>query len=131
MADITLGSLYDANKSIMKTIAPVSEKRMQLDFAGVGAWMSSFVNTKYFMLMCKERSDFTLIHLNNFNYSDATQEIREVLEERGTLLGINYVHGENCYECWVREEADNPENSEVFLFMLFDADWMVVEVPSN
>ncbi len=129
MATVTLGNLYDANKAIMKTMAPVSEEKMKIDFAGIGAWMSSFPKTKYFMLMCKERSDFTLIHVLNYNYLNAVKEIREILEERGTLLGVNYIHGENCYECWVREEPTvELEEPVVYMFMLFDADWMVVEV---
>ena len=128
MAEITLGNLYQANCSIMKTIKPVPPKKMELDLANIGAWMSSFVGTKYFMLMCKERSDFTLIHLNDFNYLKAVKEIKEVLEERGTLLAVDYIHGENHYECWVRQEGETLEQSEVFMFMLFDADWMVVEI---
>lgn len=128
MAEITLGNLYQANCSIMKTIKPVPPKKMELDLANIGAWMSSFVGTKYFMLMCKERSDFTLIHLNDFNYLKAVKEIKEVLEERGTLLAVDYIHGENHYECWVRQEGETPNQSEVFMFMLFDADWMVVEI---
>lgn len=129
MADFDLNmTLYDANKSIMKTMAPVPEAKMKQDFAGIGAWMSKFVGTEYFMLMCKERSDFTLLHLKNPNYLETIKELRALLEERGTLLGVNYVHGEDCYECWVRVEATEFQEAEVFMFMLFDAQWMVIEV---
>lgn len=129
MASVTLGNLYDANRAILKTMAPVEESQMKIDLAGIGAWMSSFPRTKYFMLMCKERSDFTLIHIPTYNYLKAVNEIREVLEERGTLLGVNYVHGENCYECWIREEAkEELEEPVVYMFMLFDADWMVLDI---
>ena len=128
MAEITLGTLYNANCNLMKTIKPVPKNKMKLDLTNMGAWMSSFPGVRYFMLMCKERSDFTLIHFNEFNYLKAVEEIKEILEERGTLLAVDYIHGENHYECWVRKEADTPEESEVFMFMLFDADWMVVDV---
>lgn len=38
MADFDLNmTLYDANKQIMKTMVPVSESKMNLDFANVGA----------------------------------------------------------------------------------------------
>ena len=40
MAEITLGTLYDANKQILKTVKPHSEKRIAKDLTGVGAWMS-------------------------------------------------------------------------------------------
>ena len=121
-------TLYEANKNIMKTVKPVAKKRMELDLANMSSWMATFLDTRYFMLMCKERSDFSLIHLINMNYSAAVQEIKEILEERGTLLAINYVKEENYYECWVRQEAENPNESEVFMFALFDADWMVVDI---
>lgn len=79
------------------------------------------------MLLCKERSDYTVFHFSkNYDYENALKEIKEVLEERGTLLGVNYVHGEDTYECWVREgEGDD---AEVYMYLLFDADWMIVEV---
>ena len=126
MADFDLNmTLYDANRQIMKTIAPVSDSRMKLDFVNLGAWMSKYPNAHYFMLLCKERSDYTIFHLNDYNYSRAIEEVKELLEERGTLLGINYIHGEDAYECWVREEGEIPQ---VYMFMLFQADWMVVEI---
>ena len=37
MAEITLGTLYDANKQILKTVKPHSEKRIEKDLASVGA----------------------------------------------------------------------------------------------
>jgi hypothetical protein len=50
------------------------------------------------MLMCKERSDFTLIHIKDSNYIDALNNLKEVLEERGEILAIQYVHGEDVFE---------------------------------
>lgn len=126
MAEITLGTLYEAHKQLMRTMAPDNESKIKRDLTNVGVWMSTFKDSHYFMLMCKERSDFTLIHLNDYNYSNAIKELKETLESRGTLMGVNYVHGENCYECWVRMQQDGAE-PEIFLFMLFEAQWMVVE----
>lgn len=37
MATVTLGTLYDANKNIMKKMKPVSKGKMDLDLASVGA----------------------------------------------------------------------------------------------
>ena len=51
------------------------------------------------MLLCKERSDYTMFRLENFNYSKAVQELKEVLEERGDIMGFDFVHGENAYQC--------------------------------
>lgn len=72
------------------------------------------------MLLCKERSDYTLIHLNDFNFTQAIQEIQEVLEERGDILALDYVHGEDVYQCWVRER--NNKEAIPYMFVLFEAD---------
>lgn len=122
---ITAGSLYDMNKQLFKKIKAPSEESVSIELANIGAWFSSNLNTKYYMLLCKERSDYTLFHLEDFNYDKATQELREVLEERGEIMGFDFVHGENAYQCWVREREDD---HNVFMFMLFDADWMVIDI---
>lgn len=122
---ITIGSLYEMNKQLFKQIKPPSEQIINLELANVGAWFSANINTKYYMLLCKERSDYTLFHLDNFNYNKIIQELKEVLEERGDIMGFDFVHGENAYQCWVRERDDE---HQVYMFMLFDADWMVVEI---
>lgn len=122
---ITIGSLYEMNKQLFKQIKPPSEQIINLELANIGAWFSANINTKYYMLLCKERSDYTLFHLDEFNYNKLIQELKEVLEERGDIMGFDFVHGENAYQCWVRERDDE---HQVYMFMLFDADWMVVEI---
>ena len=122
---IIVGSLYEMNKQLFKQIKPPSEQIINLELANIGAWFSANINTKYYMLLCKERSDYTLFHLDNFNYNKAVQELKEVLEERGDIMGFDFIHGENAYQCWVRERDDE---HQVYMFMLFEADWMVVEV---
>lgn len=124
-AKVNAGSLYDMNKQLFKQLKPPSKAAIDLELANIGAWFSSNFETKYYMLLCKERSDYTLFHLENFNYDKAIQELREVLEERGDIMGFDFVHGENAYQCWVRERD---EEHQVYMFMLFDADWMIVEI---
>jgi hypothetical protein len=48
--------------------------------------------------------------------------LKEVLEERGQILAIQYLHGEDAFEIWVKNDE------EVFMFMLFSAGWMVIEI---
>lgn len=122
---VSIGSLYEMNKQLFKQINPPGVKQISLELANIGAWMSSNYGAKYFMLLCKERSDYTMIHINDFNFTQAVQEVKEVLEERGDIMGFDFVHGENAYQCWVRERGEDPQ---VYMFMLFDADWMVIEV---
>lgn len=36
MAEVTLGTLYEINKNLLRTIAPVSKTRMKKDFVEMG-----------------------------------------------------------------------------------------------
>jgi hypothetical protein len=50
------------------------------------------------MLMCKERSDFTMFHITDNQFTKGVMELQEVLKERGEILAIQYLHGEDAFE---------------------------------
>ena len=121
---IEVGTLYDLNKQIIAQLPPHDEHQMQLNYEIIGDWFSVPRHPDYFMLMCKELSDFTLLHLHDFNFAKAVQELKEILAERGEVHSIQYIHGEDVFEIWIK----NTKTNEYFMYMLFNANWMVVEV---
>lgn len=121
MADVALGNLYELNKQIMAQLPPQDKNIMNHNWTVIGDWFGKGKD-RWFMLMCKERSDFTLFHITNNQFTKAIQELQEVLNERGQILAIQYQHGEDTFEIWVKSKE------EVFMFMLFSANWMIVEV---
>lgn len=121
MANVEMGTLYELNKQVMAQLPPQDQEIMNHNWTVIGDWFGRDQN-RWFMLMCKERSDFTLFHITDNNFSKAIQELKEVLEGRGQILAIQYQHGEDAFEIWVKFKE------EVFMFMLFSAGWMVVEV---
>lgn len=123
MAEGNLGTLYEFNKQILANMPPQDPDVLSAVYVTIGDWFSLPHKPSYYMVMCKEKSDFTLIHITGHNYSGALQELKEILQERGEIIAIQYVHGEDAYECWVKDKS-----GEVFLYMLFEASWMVVDV---
>lgn len=121
MAKVEIGTLYDLNKQIMAQLPPQSEDIMTHNWNIIGDWFGKDTE-RWFMLMCKERSDFTLFHITDNQFTKGVQELKEVLEERGQILAIQYQHGKDTFEIWVKMDE------EVFMFMLFGASWMIVEV---
>lgn len=121
MADVALGNLYELNKQIMAQLPPQSNEILNRNWMIIGDWFGRDQD-RWFMLMCKERSDFTLFHITDHQFVKAIQELKEVLEERGQILAIQYLHGEDAFEIWVKNDE------EVFMFMLFSAGWMVIEI---
>ena len=51
------------------------------------------------MLLCRERNDYTTIHINNFQFDKAIQELQEILESRGEVVDIQFAHESNAWEC--------------------------------
>lgn len=121
MADVAFGNLYELNKQVMSQLPPQTEDIMAHNWAVIGDWFGKDKD-RWFMLMCKERSDFTFFHITDNQFVKGVQELKEVLEERGQILAIQYLHGEDAFEIWVKNEE------EVFMFMLFAAGWMIVEI---
>ena len=121
MAEVEMGTLYELNKQVMAQLPPQDEVVMSHNWEVISDWFKKDKD-RWFMLMCKERSDFTLFHITNKHFVKGTQELKEVLQERGQILAIQYQHKEDAFEIWIKNEK------EVFMFMLFTAGWMIVEV---
>lgn len=123
MTDVEMGTLYEANQEAYKNLTPPDEKELDTQLASVGAWFSSKYKDTYFMLLCRELYDFTVFKLEGSEYFEAVQELKEVLESRGTILEVVYSHDFHFYECWIKDKT-----GEVFMYAFFPCDDFVIEV---
>lgn len=115
MAEIEGGTLYDINKKLM-----ANEKKLSgFDLIGkkksLQAYFSNSISN-YFMMLCKEKSDYTLFKLSNHTTSSyqAAEEVLLCMKERGTILSIDRTPDNIAYEIWIRDEED--DNSCYYLF---------------
>ncbi len=122
MSNITLGNLYDLNKSINKlekTLTATEKKRVLRE---IKTYFRN-VDNKYFMLLCKERSDYTIFAFNDKNevvMQKAMQDIKECFDNRGKLISVEPAEG-NALEIWLRVD------DESFVYYLFPYDVGVIE----
>jgi len=123
MAEVEMGTLYELNKQVMAQLPPQDEATMNHNWTVIGDWFGKN-QKRWFMLMCKERSDFTMFHITDNQFTKGVIELQDVLKERGEILAIQYQHGDDAFEIWVREY----ETKDVYMFMFFEAEWMIVEV---
>ena len=127
MAEITMGTLYDANKQIMndkKHFGPLSN----LELAAAQEKIEDFFNMKcdcYGMLYCKERSDITIFHMyENQNPNPPAIAAKECILcclDRGELISVEEQPDGN-WEFWIRIDND------AFAYYLFPYDNAVIEV---
>lgn len=124
MSEIELGTNYQIHKTLMAKSPGYSEEQLADKMTTVGQWFSFRKEKQYFTLMCREKYDFTVFNFINHNYTKAVQELQEVLESRGKILAIDYVHDGDYYECWIKDDV----SEEAFVYLLFDYSQGVIEV---
>lgn len=120
MSEVEFSTLYAANKQLYQKITP-NEKTINAQLEELEAWLP-FEVYNYFMLLCRERNDYTVFHIAK-DKKNLTKELKEVLESRGTIIDIINQNENNYTECWVRDNTQ-----EVFMYMFFPCDEWIVEV---
>lgn len=121
MANIEV-SQYDIYKNLYANMDPLDDSKLSSRLNTIGNWFGAKLPNTYFMLLCRERNDYTIFKLKSPNYYQACQELKETLQSRGDIIDIEYIHGDDCYQCWVKNTG------AVSMYMLFPCDDFVIEI---
>ena len=123
--EVSLGTLYEMNKDLVEKKEPVlSEEKIEEKKKTLINYIKK-INGKYYMLLCKDRSDYTVFHLNNFNensYNMCADIFINTLLNRGNIKGIDLTANEDAIEIWI--SIDN----ESYCYYFFDYTFGVAEV---
>lgn len=123
MADISLGTLYDANKELMKKQKTLSSKQIDDSLSEIKELINQWENN-YIMLLSNEKHDYTVFHINNsLGRSKAIKELKGVLLNRGKVLDISIAVDDSSCEMWIKHNDDN----EPVVYYLFPYDFGVIE----
>lgn len=113
-------SLYEINKNLMKEEKPLDPIAINIAIKKTAdGILSSF--KKYWMLLCRERNDYTVFIITGSNKLE--NELKETILNRGKLLDISKQEAGN-FEIWIRD----PETEENFVYYLFDYTFGIIEV---
>lgn len=124
MAEIGM-NLYELNKQAMAQLPPQSKKKLNKSLTSIGSWFGTAEEKqRWFMLLCREKADYTLFHFKNPDYNQGVKDLEECIKNRGQLIAIDYLHGEDAFEIWIKDL----ETKEVSMYMLFNCTQMVIEV---
>ena len=117
-------SIYDIHKQLYSDkVEPLTKKQLTQKMASIGSWFSTNPKCNHYTLMCREIYDFTVLQFHDMNYNRGMELVQEILENRGQIIDIGYAHEQNAYECWVKTHE-----GDVQMYMLFESDWIVVDV---
>lgn len=111
MSEINLGNLYEFNKSAYK-------KEKPYDAVELGAKLTEIepvlIDSKYWMLLCHDRRDYTMFVNTTVKKGKFAQELKETLMNRGLILDIEQ-QKDGAFEIWIRD-FDTNENFAYYLF---------------
>lgn len=113
-------SIYEINKNLMKEEKPLDPIAINIAIKkAADGILASF--KKYWMLLCRERNDYTVFIVNGSN--NLEKELKETLLNRGYLLSIDKQEDGN-FEIWIRDSI----TEENFVYYLFDYTFGIIEV---
>lgn len=117
MGEVSLGTVYDMNKTLMEKEKQISDKTLNKKINDITKFFSK---GEYFMLLCHEARDYTVFEITESSKATlAGTELKECLQNRGAILAIDEAPG-NAYEIWIRNE------SGIFAYYLFPYDEGVI-----
>jgi len=131
---IEVGTLYDLNKQVISQLPEMPQEQIQEQLTKIQKWFAESKG-KYFMLLCREKADYTLFNFNGKDIPDvflefirkmsikAIKELEKCIKNRGILMSINKAT-EDAWEIWIKDFF----NKEVHMYMLFECDPMVIEI---
>ncbi len=116
-------SLYELNKQGYAQLLPYDETQIQ----DAITWINEFSDKnkgKYYMLLCKEMSYYTVFEKDFLEYDCLSlgHGVIECLDNVGTIHGIDD-NGEGALEIWVKTSDE-----EVYCMLLFNYDVGIVKV---
>ena len=120
MGEVSLGTVYDINKNLMKNEKKLSSPALTNKLKKVTQFFKE--GQMYYMLLCHEMRDYTIFRIIDAQTSaeKATQELKECLLNRGEVLSLDKEN--EAFEIWIKN------NNEAFCYYLFPYDDAIIEV---
>lgn len=122
MSDISMGTILEHNKSIIRQQPLPSDVEIKRMYQSVDAYFLA-KNEEFYMLYCKEQSDFTVFQfLPSGKISQATADLKECIVNRGKLFSIDKTEDGIALEIWIKVD------DEPYVYYLFPYTNAVIKI---
>lgn len=119
MQEIEMGTLYQVNKNLLMTEKAMTRDELRQAYKKIKKFFNEKPD-KYFMLLCREKYDFTLFNFTN-KENIKTKDLEECLINRGDIISIEATENKEAFEIWLNID------DEPFAYYLFPYDLGVIE----
>lgn len=124
MSEVGCGTTYEWAQNDMRNKEPMAKHELRDNMANIGAWFSSNWESKYYMLLNRELSDYTIFNFKTKNYNKAVEDLYDLFAVRGPILDIDYNHDYHYFEIWTHYQGDDTPH----MYILFQCPDFVIEV---
>lgn len=115
-------NLYELNKTLYKSLPEITFNELQERKKKIANWIGESDN-KYYMLLCRERSDYTVFVISDSGQATVDKEAIDIVCSRGKIKAIEIE--ENFPERWVQFWIE--DNKEIYMYAFFPYDSGVIE----
>lgn len=111
-AEMSIGNLYEINQQMMKNEKPLSDEQLTDKIYAINDWIQKVedkIHSKYYMLLCHERRDYTLFNLrqaSQINCLSAAADVIDCANNRGDILAVEHQEEDDVWEIWIRTIDD-------------------------
>lgn len=125
--EISLGTLYEVNKNLVQNAEKELTEGVLNSKKEIVKNFVNKTNNYYYMLLCNERKDYTIFHINNTCSNEKPMElslclIDECLKNRGEIRGIDITKDKGAIEIWLSIDG------EAYVYYFFPYDSALVEI---
>lgn len=115
---------YDLNKQLILSLGPIKDDELDKFKNDFNDYLNN-IKDKYFMLLCKELSYYTVFSaFYAYNLDNFTETLLEIIESIGEFYNYNIDEENGGIEIWIKPE----DKEEVFVYYFFPYDAGVVEI---
>lgn len=124
MSEVNIGTVYDCAKGIAANAKPLTNEEFECALANIRRFLFA-KNNKYYMLLNREKYDFTLFNLGDKNGIKMNkivyEDLKECIQNRGNIIVAGPTEDYEAYEIWINIGED------AFLYYLLPYDLGVIE----
>ena len=125
MGSITIGNEYELKRQAYESIHPLGKTKVDECIDK----MYDFIlksNITYFMLLCRERNDYTVFNFKNKQLESYFKEaIKDCIYNRGKPVDIGLAEDGGAFELWIKFPD---ENNKVHCYYFFPCDNCIIEI---
>lgn len=119
-------NLYELNKTFYNSMPELTFNELKDKQKEIAEWVHRAGGT-YFMLLNRERADYTVFHINKSIYiKSIDKEVVDIVCSRGKIKSIEINDKELWIQFWIEDKDKN-----VFMYAFFPYDSGVIECTTN